>query len=320
MFEIENIDKLTPELVNNIYATAIKPHDLIIFNKSLKYLNISSIGHFVCMGKNDFMTTLEQPNIYWKGAFMQHIESEIKRIGKSYNIIESIKFIIGRHIFCRKSEDIHFQFYSHFRRSSDPNFRLVAMQMFLIEQKISCYTEDFKLLERMKKINSELLIAEQQYRSLKKEIIINKGAYYQFESYLNTNQLANLCKGLINDKDALFNKRFEGALLFIFNGELTDIMDLEFPIKWNYSGIELMYLFHCLIEFRMLDSNEVTQLSHNVYKNFVDRDEHKLDPRSLSRVCQRAKIGIVKVEEIQREKKGRYQKIYEIVKIVAKTH
>jgi hypothetical protein len=319
MTSIEHINKLTPEFFNTLCNKAIKPRDLNRINKGLGYLEIQSIGHFFCMCKNEMSIIEDQPNLFWKGPFMRHIESERKRVSESFDFIELYRFGIGKWIFINKINEIHVQLYSHFRRSDDPIYRLVATKMFIMQQKISTYTEDYEVIERMTKINDVILNSEFQRNVLKRDIIIATGDFYQYETFLTPIQLKELSIRLTNTKYGLIQEEYIGGLQFILGERISEVSNLEFPIKWNSSGIELMYLFYCLVAFKLMPSEELSKLSDKVSINFVDFEYKKFKPKSLARVSQREKLEQRIVEEIQKVKRGSYQKIYEVVKIVAKS-
>lgn len=317
MIDIENINNLTPQIFNEICNDALNPRDAKIFTRGLKYLEISSIGHFMCMSANEIQSIQEQPSLFWNGEFKRHFDYELKRVSESYNIIKLLRFEIGKWLFTWKANNVTVQVYSYFRRSNIPLNRLGAKQMFIFQQNISTHTEDYKVLSRMKEINKILREAETQKQKLKKDYILMSDNYYHFQSDMSESQIDLLINQLLRGDKNLILDKYKGGLYFIFSGQISNEIEFEFPIRWNTSGAELIYLFYCLSEFKLISNNILDSLPSKLILNFRKKDGSVFLEKSFSRVQQRDEFQSHTMEKIQKEKGRRYTLIYNIVKNVA---
>ena len=313
----ESLDELTPKTLNELLNEAVMPEVLEKFNRGLKYLGIPSAGHFILMNKDVF----EQDNFIGirNGRFEQYLKAEWIRIGKSCNFISLIKFKIGERLFKRSADNVSVQLFIFCRFSKKSIFRLIARKMFMQQQRITAFIENSEVLDRMLRINDELEEAEQLERKLKKDLIIQNSNFHIFESKLKIEQISILSNLLSKtyDKTCFIDKNYCGAIKLIFLGEVPEEMELEFPVKWNQSRTELIFLFYCLENFDLIPYNELKNISSKLASNFIDKDGKPFKKKTFSDVAGRNKFGI-NLYDYQKSMGGRYKILYSIVQNVAK--
>lgn len=315
MIGIENVDKLTPDLLNDLFQKSVDPTVLDQFNKAIRCWGIASAGHFVCMSKYDIKNDLQ---LYQESGFSKYILNEYQKVKKSYNIFKLIKFLKGKWLFNKTFRDVQVQFYSYLCRSKDLNHRLASEQVYIQQQMWTSFFEDTEVLDRMKSINEELLLKEKRERILKRDSILLTVDYHRFMNDFTSEQLSEFSLRLTDDRQGLINSKYKDGVHLLFGAEVSDEMDLNLPIVWKHSGPELMYLFYCLEEFKLIPNSELKKISSHVAENFTKSDGQKFKEKSLSDVSGRLKFGSRKVFEIQKTKGKRYSLIYDIVKNVAK--
>lgn len=319
-----NYDLLTPEYFDQICKEAVNPITLKQFSRGLRYLNIESVGHFLFMNMREIELYEQAPNFFWDGPFMNHYKSEQQKVSKSLNIIALVRFGIGKHLFINTANEFYVQLYSYLRRSHDPNIRLVAKKAYIFQKKISTYTEDYDVLTRISQINSQMDDAEKTERELNRELFVKLGEHYIFNSLVTISEISTLCKSLtavpFGEKKSFIERDSANTVVYLFTEKFIEDVDVYFPIKWNFSKIELVYLFKCLIEFGFIPSLEMGELYKNISKNFVDNEGKQINPRSLARVYQEANFTKLNVFDIQKNKGRRYPAIYQLVRNSLESH
>lgn len=308
---------LTPEIFNELFKEAVNPYDLGRLNRGLKYLNIRSAGHYVHMALNEYEDYEYRPNSIFEGEFVRHLKREQLRVSRSWNLVAVLRFGLGARLFSKNIINVYLQFYSYLKRQEDSRYRLGALRMYIYQQRISTYTGDYDLLNRMRKIDIHLLSAIKSERKLNRELIISEGVYHCFDFKVEYEVILKVCELLISDKTNLIERECLGALIFVFSGQFEKHLSVNFPIKWNYRGVELMYLFECLHSFKLIASHEIENIHIKLSKDFIKGNGKTFKPRSLARGSQEIDFNKNSVHEIQKKRGGRYKTIYDIVKKIS---